>query len=79
VWRLIYFGFWARLIFGRFYYADERSADGRLVGRTISGEAHAKMYKELAESKTQGPWLQTFVKGKGYVNFPADTDVSFRP
>jgi hypothetical protein len=60
----------------RFYYPDERQPDGRLGGRGISGEAHAKIYKKLSEDKTQGPWLQTFVKGTGYVSFPADTDVS---
>ncbi|GAM42418.1 short-chain dehydrogenase [Talaromyces pinophilus] len=63
----------------KFYYADERKADGRLSGKTISGEAHGQFYKKISEDKTQGPWLQTFVPGKGYVAFPADTDVSLPP
>lgn len=35
----------------------------------IDGEAHGKFYVELAESKVQGPWQQTFVKGLGYKDF----------
>lgn len=53
----------------RFYYADERTPDGSIVGRAIDGSAHAEFYVQLAESETQGPWLATFVKGKGYVEF----------
>ncbi|CRG92701.1 hypothetical protein PISL3812_09767 [Talaromyces islandicus] len=60
----------------KFYYADERGTDGKLAGKGISGEAHAQIYKKLSEGSTQGPWLQTFVPGKGYVAFPAGTDVS---
>ncbi|KAF5859873.1 hypothetical protein ETB97_002364 [Aspergillus alliaceus] len=60
----------------KFYYADERQADGKLAGRGISGEAHARLYKTLSEEKTQGPWLQTFVNGKGYVYFAPDTQVT---
>ena len=55
--------------FTRFYYGDERQADGSPAYSAIDGEAHAKLYVELAEGKTQGPWQQTFVKGKGYVKF----------
>ena len=36
----------------------------------IDGGAAAEYYVELAEQKAQGPWLATFVKGKGYVDFP---------
>ena len=54
--------------FCRFYYGDERKADGSAKFR-VDGEAHAKLYWELAEAKTQGPWLQTFVKDVGYKNF----------
>jgi hypothetical protein len=36
----------------------------------ISGDAHAKLYLEFAEGKSQGPWLQTFVKDVGYKHFP---------
>ncbi|CAI6342064.1 unnamed protein product [Periconia digitata] len=60
----------------KFYYADERQPNGKLGGRGISGEAHAKLFKQLAEDEAQGPWLQTFVSGKGYVKFAADTDVT---
>jgi len=38
------------------------------VYRAIDGEAHGKFYVELSE-KDQGPWLATFVKGTGYVDF----------
>lgn len=54
------------LIPGRFYYADERKADGSPVYSAVDGPAHAAFYTELAEVKSQGPWQQTFVKGFGY-------------
>jgi hypothetical protein len=54
----------------RFYYGDERKADGSAAYGAIDGDAHAKLYLELAEGKTQGPWQQTFVKGVGYTKFP---------
>jgi hypothetical protein len=53
----------------RFYYADERKADGSSIAREISGEAHAALYVSLAGDLTQGPWQQTFVKGVGYKQF----------
>ncbi|KAK4031884.1 hypothetical protein C8A01DRAFT_41682 [Parachaetomium inaequale] len=52
----------------KFYYADERKPDGSPKYR-IDGDAHANLYWELADGKTQGPWLQTFVMGVGYKNF----------
>ncbi|KAK2025049.1 NAD(P)-binding protein [Colletotrichum zoysiae] len=52
----------------RFYYVDERKPDGSAAFK-IDGEAHLKLFLELAEAKTQGLWLQTFVKGVGYKNF----------
>ncbi|GKT50079.1 glucose 1-dehydrogenase [Colletotrichum spaethianum] len=52
----------------KFYYVDERKEDGSAAFK-IDGEAHAKLFWELAETKTQGPWLQTFVKGVGYKDF----------
>ncbi|TFK47157.1 putative short-chain dehydrogenase [Heliocybe sulcata] len=55
----------------KFYYADERTPDGEPVMRGISGEAHGEFYYELARNSKQGPWLATFVKGKGYVDFSA--------
>lgn len=54
----------------RFYYGDERKADGSAVYSAIDGEAVAKHYLELAEGKIQQAWQQTFVKGVGYKHFP---------
>jgi hypothetical protein len=34
-----------------------------------NGEAHASLYLDLAKDPEQRPWLQTFVKGTGYVDF----------
>lgn len=53
---------------GRFYYADQRKADGTAIYR-VDGEAHARLYWKLAEEQTHGPWMQTFVKDEGYVKF----------
>ncbi|KAK8032568.1 hypothetical protein PG990_002302 [Apiospora arundinis] len=53
----------------KFYYADERELDGAPVYNRINGEAHGEIYTALAESTTQGPWSQTFVKGVGYKQF----------
>ena len=55
-------------VWTRFYYVDERKADGTAIFK-VDGEAHGKLFWELAEAKTQGPWLQTFVKGVGYKTF----------
>ncbi|CRG89982.1 hypothetical protein PISL3812_07022 [Talaromyces islandicus] len=52
----------------KFYYVDERKPDGS-AAFTIDGEAHGKIFTELAEGTTQGPWQQTFVKGVGYKSF----------
>lgn len=53
----------------RFYYADERKPDGSPGGVNIDGEAHGKLYAELADTQSQGEWQQTFVKGEGYKKF----------
>ncbi|KAJ4156494.1 hypothetical protein NW754_008128 [Fusarium falciforme] len=58
----------------KFYYADERKADGSPKYR-VDGDAHANLYWELAHAKTQGPWLQTFVQGVGYKSF----DTTYTP
>lgn len=58
------------LICHSFYYADERKEDGTVAGGKISGPAHGEFYYELAEGERQGPWLATFVAGKGYTAFP---------
>ncbi|KPM45544.1 hypothetical protein AK830_g972 [Neonectria ditissima] len=52
----------------KFYYADERKADGSPKYR-VDGDAHADLFWELANAKTQGPWMQTFVQGVGYKKF----------
>lgn len=53
----------------RFYYADERKIDGSPAYHDIDGEAHGKLYAELAEDPAQREWQQTFVKGIGYKSF----------
>ena len=53
-----------------FYYADERTAEGKPVYGNISGDAHADFYFELAQKQSQGPWMATFVKDEGYIAFP---------
>ena len=60
-----------RLTACRFYYADQRQADGSPVYNAIDGDAHAELFLELAEGKVQGPWQQTFVSGTGYADFRA--------
>ncbi|GAP85630.1 putative short-chain dehydrogenase reductase SDR [Rosellinia necatrix] len=69
-------GFWIGVADGtyskqgyRFFYADERKADGGSVGSEIDGPAHADFYAQLANREGEVPWLATFVKGKGYVKF----------
>ncbi|MCJ1311792.1 hypothetical protein MMC25_005465 [Agyrium rufum] len=49
----------------KFYYGNERKVDGTAKYR-VDGGTYTKLYWELAEEKTQGPWMQTFVKGAGY-------------
>lgn len=51
-----YAGFWGWgwLIGGRFYYADERKADGEAAFRDIDGEAHGGFYVGLVEGKGTG-------------------------
>jgi hypothetical protein len=52
-----------------FFYADERTADGKLKGMALDGAAHAEFYAQLATQKENVPWQATFVKDKGYVQF----------
>lgn len=52
-----------------FYYADERTAEGAPIGTNVQGDAHAEFYSELAKKLEVNSYLQTFVKGKGYVKF----------
>ncbi|KAL5336255.1 hypothetical protein BJX70DRAFT_373113, partial [Aspergillus crustosus] len=53
----------------RFFYADERKADGNLVGNDLNGPAHAEFFAQLASHEGNIPWFATFVAGKGYVKF----------
>jgi hypothetical protein len=58
------------LTFIRFFYGDERTAEGGPVGNKISGDGHADFYLKLAtEENADIPWDATFVKDKGYVKF----------
>ncbi|KAI9705867.1 MAG: hypothetical protein M1836_005273 [Candelina mexicana] len=54
---------------GFWYFADQRFEDGVPVMAHINGEAHGEYYWHLVNQKTQGPWNNTFVKGKGYKQF----------
>jgi hypothetical protein len=56
------------------YVADERTATGQSVMTEIHGEAHAQFYKELVAEKEQRPWMQTFVRRRGYVDFEGGRD-----
>ncbi|KAL1797033.1 hypothetical protein ACET3X_005573 [Alternaria dauci] len=54
----------------RFFYADQRQEDGAPMGTAVDGPAHAEFYAKLARREAgEVPWLATFVKGKGYVEF----------
>ncbi|KAL2869511.1 uncharacterized protein BJX67DRAFT_347500 [Aspergillus lucknowensis] len=53
----------------RFFYADERAADGKSIGQALDGPAHAEFFAQLVEHEEGIPWHATFVKGKGYVKF----------
>ncbi|RDW63386.1 hypothetical protein BP6252_10931 [Coleophoma cylindrospora] len=53
----------------RFFYADERNADGSIKGMQLDGDAHADFFAQLASGEGEIPWHATFVKGQGYVKF----------
>ncbi|KAI1750636.1 hypothetical protein F4782DRAFT_509018 [Xylaria castorea] len=53
----------------RFFFADERTETGDSKGHAIDGPAHADFFAQLANDEGNVPWLATFVKDKGYVNF----------
>lgn len=57
------------LFFFRFYYADERTAEGAPVYNKIDGPAHGEFYVQLAKDDGKIPWLATFAKGHGYKDF----------
>ena len=54
----------------RFFYVDERKANGASGGSTIDGPAHAEFFASLLDADQSVPVLATFVPGKGYVHFP---------
>ncbi|KAJ3006450.1 hypothetical protein HKX48_000117 [Thoreauomyces humboldtii] len=54
----------------KFYYADERTEAGTPAFLDRDGDAHASLYVDLAADPKQRVWWQTFVKGRGYVEFP---------
>ncbi|CRG91251.1 hypothetical protein PISL3812_08299 [Talaromyces islandicus] len=53
----------------KFYWGDERHADGTPMYTGVNGPAHAEHYLSMVKDPKQGPWQQTFVEGKGYVEF----------
>ncbi|OTA60750.1 hypothetical protein K449DRAFT_383480 [Hypoxylon sp. EC38] len=55
--------------FSRFFYADQRQADGQIIGAALDAPAHGEFYAQLANHEGNVPWHATFVKGKGYVQF----------
>ncbi|TEA17123.1 hypothetical protein C8034_v000316 [Colletotrichum sidae] len=49
----------------RFFYADERKADGGSVGNDVGADSHGKFYLELAEGNVDAlPSAVTFVDGE---------------
>ncbi|KAH8810948.1 short-chain dehydrogenase/reductase SDR [Xylogone sp. PMI_703] len=50
----------------RFYFADERTPEGRPVGSVPGAESHARMFLELAkgEKNEKLPWYLTFSQGE---------------
>ncbi len=55
----------------RFFWVDERNADGTPMFTDLGGQAHAEIFLSLHD-RTAGdvPWQITFVAGKGFVEFP---------
>lgn len=52
----------------KFYFTDERLADGQPSRELMDPAARAELHWVLS-NQNQGPWHYTFVKGKGYVDF----------
>ena len=52
----------------RFFYADERSADGVPKYHGTDGPSHAEFYARLASHQGDIPWLVTFANGS-YAKF----------
>ncbi|KAF5701325.1 short-chain dehydrogenase [Fusarium mundagurra] len=53
----------------KFYYADERKADGTPMYSGATPKGHAQFDVDLAEGQEQEAWQQTFVSGQGYKKF----------
>ncbi|KAF5002846.1 hypothetical protein FDECE_10508 [Fusarium decemcellulare] len=53
----------------RFFYADQRQADGNMGGMQLDGNAHGEFFVQLARQEEDVPWHATFVPGRGYVKF----------
>ncbi|EAU36117.1 predicted protein [Aspergillus terreus NIH2624] len=54
----------------RFHYVDQRTPEGTAMRAGVDGKAHAEFFKQLADRQDPSvPWLATFVKGKGYIDF----------
>ena len=48
-----------------FYYADERTPEGKPMGHTPNAESHAAMYLQLAQDNTgKFPTYVTFAQGE---------------
>lgn len=55
----------------RFFFVDERNADGTPALAEYGFQAHADVFLSLVDrSAGDIPWQVTFVAGKGYVRFP---------
>lgn len=52
----------------RFFFADERLANGKTVGFDVSGESHVPVYLELVNDGDELPYYVTFAEGK-YTKF----------
>ena len=63
---------------GFWYFADQRFEDGAPVMGFVNDEAHAEYYWDLVQEKEQGPWNNTFVKGKGYRRFEGELERGFK-
>lgn len=53
----------------RFFFADERTADGAPVYSDVNGAAHSEMYLRLTQDN-EVPYYVTFVDGKHKEFFP---------
>ncbi|PWN87284.1 putative short-chain dehydrogenases/reductase [Acaromyces ingoldii] len=51
----------------KFYYIDERLADGAPAYGKITGPGHADMVWKLSQEPTQGDWRVSFINGKGKI------------